>query len=82
MKPETWLMPKCKTSHVMISYSPNIAQFLLFQLVSLETSFLILGFLQTHQLPIKNLIKSPPKTIFFFGYNYQLFQVVFVEWRK
>ena len=83
MKPETCLMPKCKTSHVRISYSPNIAQRVSFISISFARDFLFnIGFPPDASTSNQKFNKITSKNNIFFGYNYQLFQIVFVEWRK
>ena len=51
MKLETWYCGNAKrlTLGFLVLQYHKISEFLLFQLAVLETSFLILGFLKTHQ---------------------------------
>ena len=77
------VLPKCKTFHVRISYSPNITQIERFFSISFARDFsLNIGFPpDASNLQSKIKLKSPPKTIFF-CYNHHIFQAVFVEQRK
>ena len=84
MKPETWFCRNVKRFTLeflilQISHKQTVS----FISINFARDFLFkIGFPQdASNLQSKIKLKSPPKTIFF-CYNHQMFQVVFVEWRK